>query len=165
MTRNIIVVDTNVWLDYLLGYRNNHAAAKAFIVEAQCQGLPLVIPAHSAKDVFFIFQQQLKELNRIDGKQTPEAAARSARIAAWAALDLIMDIAAIGPTDQSDAWIASKHRNVHDDYEDNLVTACAIRLDARLLVTNDRRFARHSSVPTLDAEHALELISADSQGF
>ena len=155
----IIVVDTNVWLDYLLGYRRKHTISKAFIVEASRQDLPLVIPSHSLKDLFFLFQQQLKEANRIDGKQNPEAAAHSARIAAWAAIDIVMEMAAVGPSDQGDAWIASRQRNLHDDYEDNLVIACAMRLDARLLVTNDRKLAKHAPVPVLDAEHALALIS------
>lgn len=156
--RSIIVVDTNVWLDYLLGYRSNHQSAKAFIVEARRQDLPLVIPAHSMKDIFFLVQQQLKAANRIDGKQSPEAAAQSARAVAWASVDLIMELAAVGPSDQGDAWIASRQRNVHDDYEDNLVVACAMHLDARLLVTNDKLLIKHASVPALDAQHALQLI-------
>lgn len=157
-TRPIIVVDTNVWLDYLLGYRSNHPSAKAFVVEARRRDLPLVIPAHSVKDVFFLIQQQLKAANRANGKQSAEVAALSARSAAWASVDLLMELAAVGPSDQSDAWIASRQRNVHDDYEDNLVVACAMRLDARLLVTNDKLLVKHAPVPALDAQHALQLI-------
>lgn len=158
--RDIIVVDTNVWLDYLFGDRPLHAQAQRFIVEAKRQDLPLVIPSHAAKDVFFIFQQQIKAANRVDGKQTPEAAAECARQAAWAALELVMQLATVGPSDQSDAWIAAKYRSVHTDYEDNLVIACAMRLDARLLVTHDAALIKHSPVPTLSSHDAYELICA-----
>ena len=157
---NTIVVDTNVWLDYLLGNRALHEPSKRFIVEAKRQDLPLAIPSHSVKDVFFIFQQQIKAANRVDGKQDAETAALCARSAAWSAIDLIMELATVGPSDQSDAWIASKHRSLHPDYEDDLVIACAMRLDARLLVTNDEAFIKHSPVPTLSARDALEVIVA-----
>ena len=155
-----IVVDTNVWLDYLLGNRSLHDPSMHFIVEAKRQDLPLVIPSHSVKDVFFIFQQQVKAANHADGKQDSETAALCARRAAWSAIDLIMELATVGPSDQSDAWIASKHRSLHPDYEDDLVIACAMRLDARMLVTNDETFIKHSPVPTLSARDALEVLTA-----
>ncbi|MBQ9001844.1 MAG: type II toxin-antitoxin system VapC family toxin [Eggerthellaceae bacterium] len=159
--RSIMVVDTNVWLDYLLGRRANHESAQNFIMEACRRDLPLVIPSNSLKDVFFLFQQQLKAANRADGRQTPEAAAVAARRAAWAAVDFIMEMATIGPSDQSDAWVASKYRDVHGDYEDNLVVACAMRLDARLLVTNDAELARRAPVAAMNTADALALILAD----
>ena len=159
--RSLVVVDTNVWLDYLLGRRANHESAQHFIVEARRRDLPLVIPSNSLKDVFFLFQQQLKAANRADGRQTPEAAAAAARKAAWAAVDFIMEMAAVGPSDQSDAWVASRYRDVHGDYEDNLVIACAMRLDACLLVTNDAELAMRAPVATMNTDDALAFIMAD----
>ena len=159
-TGSPIVVDTNVWLDYLLGDRMLHEPSCRFIVEAVRQDLPLVIPSHAMKDLFYIFQQQIENAGRGADEQNREAVAQSARHGAWAALDLVMELATVGPSDQSDAWIASKHRRVHPDYEDDLVIACAIRLNARLLVTNDETLIKHSPVPTLSAEDAYALITA-----
>lgn len=158
-TNNSIVIDTNVWLDYLFGNRALHEPSKQLIVEAKRQDIPLVIPSHSIKDVFFIFQQQIKAANRISGKQSPETAALCARQSAWAAIDLIMELATVGPSDQSDAWIASRQRSLHPDYEDDLVIACAMRLDARMLVTNDMTLIKHSPVPTLSASDALKVLT------
>lgn len=160
MSARTVVVDTSVWIDYLFGNRSSHEDAKRFIMEAVSQEIPLVIPPHSLNDVFFLVQQQLKAANRQDGKLAPEAAAECARRSAWASIDIIMELAAIGPTDQSDAWIASKYRNLHPDYEDNLVVACAMRLDARMLVTNDQALIKHSPVATISAHDAYELITA-----
>ena len=157
---SIIVVDTNVWLDYLLGFRQHHSSAKNLILEAHRRSIPLVIPAHSLKDLFFLFQQQIKLANKADGKQTPEVAARAARVSAWAAIDLIMELAAVGPSDQGDAWIASKQRAVHDDFEDNLVVATAMHVDARLLVTNDVQLLKHSPIAALNASDALRYLQA-----
>ena len=161
MSTHTLVIDTNVWLDYLLGYRSHHEDAKRLIIEALRREIPLVIPPHSLNDVFFLVQQQLKAANRKDGKLSPEAAAECARRSAWASLDTIMAIAAVGPSDQSDAWIASKHRTLHPDYEDNLVVACAMRLDARMLVTNDQSLIKRAPVAALTARDALMLIIAD----
>ncbi|WP_080802180.1 type II toxin-antitoxin system VapC family toxin [Arabiibacter massiliensis] len=159
MTSNVVVVDTNVWLDYLMGDRPNHDDSFAFIVEAKRREVPLVIPSHALKDVFFIFQQQLKIAARETGDLPSERAAASARQAAWAALDLIMDLAVVGPSDQSDAWIAAKQRALHSDYEDNLVVATAQRLGARMLVTNDAKLVLHAPVAALTAADALAQLA------
>ncbi len=155
----IIVVDTNVWLDYFLGESLHHEDSYAFIVEAQRLNIPLVIPSHSLKDLFFILEQRLKAAS--DNGNSASSVAKSARSAAWAAVELVMELATVGSTDQSDAWIALKQRALHSDYEDDLVIACAIRLNARLLVTNDHQFIQHSPVTTLCAKDALTLISEE----
>ena len=62
--------------------------------------------------------------------------------------------------DYSDAYRALKQKAIHSDYEDDLVIACAMRLDARMLVTNDEAFIKHSPVPTLSARDALEVLTA-----
>ncbi len=155
---NVIVVDTNVWLDHFLAYRPNHAASHDFICEAVRQDIPLVIPSHALKDVFFIVQQQLKAANRADGALAPESAAACAQRTAWAIIDNVLEIAAVGPSDHSDALIAAKQRSLHSDYEDNLVVCTAMRVDARLLVTNDAALAKHASVATMTAEDALAYI-------
>lgn len=158
---NIIVVDTNVWLDYLFGERAGSKVAARFLAEARRIEAPLVIAPHSLCDMFFIFQQQLKLKNSQDGKLAPDKAAASARAAAWSAVDFIMELAAVGPIDQADALLASKYRGVHGDLEDNLVMFCALRANARLLVTNDEKLIAHSPVPAMNAADAAELLSLE----
>lgn len=160
-TAKTIVVDTNVWMDYLIGERKGNKAALEFFIEAARLEAPLVIAPHSMSDVFFLFQQHLKAKNRLDGKLPPERAAATARLAAWAAVDFIMEMATVGPSDHMDALMASKHRGLHGDYEDNLVISCAMRTDARLLVTNDEKLIKHSPVPTLCAEDARKLLAEE----
>lgn len=157
----VVVVDANVWLDYFFGSRPGNGAAVNLFSQAARLDLSLVIPPHCMTTVFFIFQQELKAKNRQDGKLSPESAAVSARMAAWAALDFILELAAVGPSDHADALIASRHRSLHNDYEDNLVIACAMRTDARLLVTNDEQLVKHSPVPTMTAEDAACMLSLE----
>ena len=158
---NVIVVDTNVWLDYLFGTRPGSAAALHMLSQARRIDAALVIPPHCLSTVFFLFQQELKMRNRQDGKLSPEKAAASARVAAWAVVDLIMELAAVGPSDHADALMARKNRQLHDDFEDNLVISCALRTNARLLVTNDEKLIKHSPVPTLSAADAGKLLELE----
>ena len=160
-TSNVVVVDTNVWLDYLFGTRPGNAAAVRMLSQARRIDVSLVIPPHCLSTVFFLFQQELKMKNRQDGKLSPEKAAESARAAAWAVVDLILELAAVGPSDHADALMASKHRFLHGDFEDNLVISCALRTNARLLVTNDEKLIKHSPVPTLSAEDAGSLFELE----
>lgn len=155
---NVFVVDANVWLDYLFGNRPGNKGATKFFTQAQSHGANLVIPPHEVCNVFYIVQNRLKAQNKLDGKQTPEEAAVSARVAAWAAIDLIMELATVGPSDQMDAIIASKNRSSHGDYEDNLVVACALRTKASWLVTSDRKLIQHSPVATLTPEDACRYL-------
>ena len=157
----VMVVDTNVWLDYLFGDRSRCADARDFLMQAVRTDTPLVIAPHCLSDVFFIFQQQLKLKNREGGMMSPDRAAASARAAAWAALDFILEYASVGPTDHMDALVASKHRAIHGDYEDNLVISCALRTEARLLVTNDEKLIKHSPAPAMTAKDAAALLSLE----
>ena len=158
---NVVVVDANVWLDYLFGERAGNAVAVEFLSQAIRVEASLVVPSHCMSTIFFVFQQELKAKNRRDGKLEPQRAAKTARRAAWAALDFIMELAAVGPSDHSDALIASRNRSLHSDYEDNLVVACAMRTNARLLVTNDELLIKHSPVPTMNADDASRLLALE----
>ena len=161
MQSNVIVVDTNVWMDYLMGGRSGNEQAVEFIIQACRLDASLVIPPHCLSTLFFLLQQELKAMSRRDGKMSAEAAAAAARTTAWAAVDFILDMATVGPSDQMDALIASKQRTIHGDYEDNLVVACAMRTNARLLVTNDESLIKHSPVATMNARDAAALLALE----
>lgn len=159
---NAILVDTNVWLDYFLGDRANHLSSKEFILRARAAKAPLVITPHSLCNVFYVMQTQLKSKNRVDGKLTPEEAASSARVAAWAVVDCVMNMATVGPSDQIDAFFAAKNREQHYDFEDNMVLACAKRTRARMLVTNDKNLIKHvRTIVAMTAEDAAALLALE----
>ena len=158
---NAVVVDVNVWLDYLFGNRPGNKAACRFFTCAAQRGISLVIPPHSLSNLFYLVQSELKRANREDGKQTPQRAAETAKATAWSVVDFVMDMATVGPSDQADALIASKYRGVHGDYEDNLVIACTQRTKARLLVTNDEKLIMHSPVTAMRAEDAARILELE----
>ena len=62
--------------------------------------------------------------------------------------------------DESDVWLAKKHRGVHGDFEGNLVVAAALRADADYIVTNDEDLLKHSPVATVTPQAFVALMDA-----
>lgn len=157
MTRPALLLDTNTWLD--IEYGDGGGWPSAFVRASRSVNARMGIASHSLKDVYYLLQRRLKMLDRQMGNIPPERSAAAARIAAWAAVDHILEVAEVVGSDYADAAIAVKHRSIHDDYEDDLVIAAAMRMNADLLVTSDQDLLKHSPVAALspqDAVHWLE---------
>ena len=158
MTNPALLVDTNVWLDVVFGSSGSSPAVEFFSI-ARSEGARMGIASHSLKDVYYLLQRRLKLLDKKTGAVPPERSAPAARVAAWAAVSHIMEFAEVVGSDYSDACLAAKHRTIHDDFEDDLVIAAALRMKADLLVTSDRVLIGHSPVAALtpaDAAHWLQ---------
>ena len=162
MTMKLLVLDTNVWLDYELGMRVGHDTAFKLVESATRNGVRLGMASHSLKDAFYIVMQLLKAMNRESGAIPEERATHAARQTAWGVLDHLMQLAELIGADYSDAWVAAKYRNLHSDYEDNLVVAAAIRAKADYLVTSDTQLLKQSPVSTLTPTSALEIIRLET---
>lgn len=156
---NLILVDTNVWLDYFQAYRPMHGQAFSFLSKALEKGYELVHAAISVKDLYYLISAGVKREVRLQKKGIlSEQDARAAREIAWACVSSMESISSSVGCDQSDVWIAEKQRAVHDDFEDDLIIAAAMRSDARLLVTNDEKFLQHCPVATLSVSDALKWL-------
>lgn len=156
-----IVVDTNVWLDYYLGFREGNRDACAFLTAANSAGVNLLCAVTTTKDLFYLIAADFKRdwRNRHGGQLDEEGTATS-RATAWACLQHLKSIATAVGCDQSDVWLACAQRPLHDDYEDNLVVAAAQRAHADCLVTNDEQLLRHSPVATLSCRDATTYLRA-----
>ena len=62
------------------------------------------------------------------------------------------------PVDLSDVWLAGTYRELHRDFEDNLIAAAATRCGADILVTNDEQFLRHCPVRAMDVADTLTYL-------
>lgn len=154
------LIDTNVWIDYELSYTESYKPAREFFRAArQCEGVRMGIAAHSLKDVFYVSRNRAKAANLKDG-MPKESAAASASVIAWSLVDHIMETAEVVGSDYSDAYIATKQRSIHDDYEDDLVIAAAMRMGADFLVTSDADLLRHAPVAALSPEDATKWLIA-----
>lgn len=156
-----LLLDTNVWVDYYLGFRPGHKDACRLLDAACALDAVLLYAVTTSKDLFYLIASDYKrEFRRThDGTLTAEGAAAADEVA-WACLENMGEWATAVGCDQSDVWLARKQRGVHGDYEDNLVLAAAQRAKATLVVTNDERLLRHSPVAALDVCDAIAFLES-----
>ena len=159
----LIIFDTNIWLDYYLGFRAGNAAATRLLTLANNSSCELLYAVTSSKDLFYLIAADFKRAARQnnDGALSEGDSAAASEVA-WACLSHMGEIATAVACDESDVWAARKQRPLHADYEDNLVVAAAMRVKADLLVTNDELLLRHSPVATLPCEDAITYLGGDS---
>lgn len=153
-----LLLDTNIWLDFYLGERTGHQAARVLIEHAVQEGVALLVAVVSLKDVYYIIGASIKRSVREERGSLDDAAAAAADAAAWACLESIDSLATVVPVDASDIWIARKQRNLHPDFEDDLVLAAAMRSQASLLVTNDSVLASKAPIAAMTSSDALLAV-------
>lgn len=144
-----LLIDTNVWLDFYLGYRQGSKDAARFLSAARNAGAQLLYPASSLKDFFFLIVASLKQKAREDGDALDEGTIAAIRTIAWGCVDSLREISNAVGLDESDLWLACKYRKVTWDLEDNVVLAAAKRVDADCLVTSDRALAEKAPLMAL----------------
>ena len=154
-----VLLDTNVWIDGYMAGRPHHADALALMKACVKAEWELLIASHSLKDFWYLYWQTGKQYSIAAGDGSVESCSNAAKVAAWAATEQIAQLATVVGSDSSDAWLALKMRDTHDDYEDNLVVAAALRAKPRLLVTNDRVLLSHCPVATATPADALKFLN------
>lgn len=153
-----MLLDTNVWLDYYLPWRGGHATAKRLIERALEDNRIVAYAVSAAKDVYYLVAAEHKRVERAEAGSLSESAARAATITAWGCVNNMQAIACAVPLDHTDAWMASKQRALHGDFEDDLVIAAAMRGKVDYLVTNDEELLRHCPVAALSVTDMYKLL-------
>ena len=154
----LVLCDTNVWLDYYLGVRCGHEAARKLVQEGSREGILFLVPISSLGDFYYLCQADFKRALRDTYGSIGESQSAAARKGAWACLENLLEIATVVGADHGDARIALKYRAFHEDYEDDLVMAAALRASADCLVTSDEKLRRNSPVLTLGVEEACTYL-------
>lgn len=156
-----VLVDTNVWLDFYLPNRAGLGDAKHFIDSAIECDVELLYAVGSAKDVFYLAAAAGKRLARDQNGELSDASARAAGEYAWAVLDNMAELATMVGADESDRWLASKHRAIHRDFEDNLIIAAAMRAGVDYIVTCDEKLIMHAPVAAMMPGDLAALLDSD----
>ncbi|MDO4798670.1 MAG: hypothetical protein Q4A01_11710 [Coriobacteriales bacterium] len=154
-----LLFDTNVWLEKYLPWRTDHDIVLALLREARLQEVSIAFPAQSALDVYQRVRIENKRWAREQGR-LDEPMARAIKRLAWDCVNDMREIATAVPVDSSDFYMACKHRDIHDDLEDDLVLAACQRAHASHLVTIDRKLLAHSPVEAVTPKKMLELLRA-----
>ncbi len=158
-----VLCDVNIWLDFFLGGRTHHEAARQLVLRGIEGGLVFLVPASSLSDFFFLcrsyFKQKAVEAHGALSDENGTAASEGA----WAAVESLLRLATVVGADMSDAEIALKFKDIHRDYEDDLVIAAALRAKPDCLVTRDEKLQAKSPVLALSAEEACTYYGLDAQ--
>ena len=94
---------------------------------------------HRPKTCSICISSEHKAWYRREHGSLSQNAAMAATSLAWDCLSVLSQLATPVPCDLSDIWMANRQRELHSDYEDDLIIAAAIRAQADLLVTNDAK--------------------------
>ena len=158
----LILADTNVWLDLYIPNRPSAAASKELVRLACRRGDSLLYPIHAPGNVFFMINAENKRWVRQSKGELSEDYALAIRNLAWDCVDNMQEIAVAVGADMSDVWLACKYRNLHPDFEDDLVLAAAERAKVDFLVTSDKALLRAATVAALTPEDMLTVLKARS---
>lgn len=160
MKPGLIVLDTNVWVDY---YINRDIKSKAIIrlmSAIEDHGSMLATTDGICKDVFYVISTEMKQDdngNVVLGEDW--AIAESAREAAWACIRDMTRRSINIPGTSSDPMRAITLRDIHDDFEDNLLIAVCEYNDVRMIVSSDKKLQRHSPIKCMSIEEATKYLA------
>ena len=153
-----IVLDTNVVVDYLMGRQPACDECKQLILmHAACQ-VAVCISSLSLKDAYFLVSMQLKRMERQASGRLDDASARAANEVAWACVRSLLESTLVLPVGRAEGLMALTFRNVHGDFEDDLIIAAAQSANADFLVTNDEDLLRHAPIACLSSADMLALL-------
>lgn len=153
----ILLLDTNIWLDIYIPFRQGHEAAREMINIALDCDISLAYPAHAALDVYQRVRSDNKEWIR-KSRELTQTDAIAIKRTAWDYVNEIRKIATAVPVSFSDIYLACAFRDEHDDFEDTLVMAACQRAKANYLVTRDVALAAHSPIEAKTPEEMTELL-------
>ena len=153
-----LLLDTNVILDYFIRRNERNAATMELFGLADArEDVVLYVASLSLKDAYYLLERFLKREAATQGRVS-EGVAAAAREAAWGCVKQLLGHVLVVSVGWDEVLEACALRRVHDDFEDDLVLAAAMKADADCIVTNDARFERHIPQVSLNVEQALELV-------
>lgn len=153
-----MLVDTNVWLDKYIPDRPFAETSQRLLTYGARQDVAILYPLRALNDVFWhVTRDRKRWLTREYGSLT-EASAHAANGDAWSCVNNMMEIGCPVGADGSDVWIAQHLRNLHSDFEDDMVLAAAKRAEVDYLVTSDKRLIQKATVAALTPKDMLEVL-------
>ena len=153
-----LLLDTNVWVSYLLAQDPGSLAARRLVEVAGKYGVALLYAPSTLKDLFYLVPRSLRRDAIASGTYEEGI---SFKPAAWGCVNKVTEIAAAVPQALPECELAWKLRSVHDDYEDNLVFAAAETSNADFVVTTDEAFLKHYAPACITPEQATHLIEVN----
>lgn len=153
-----LLLDANIWLDIYLPDRRHHACCNELIDLALSRDADIYYAASTITDVFYLVSATQKESLRSDGFQLSEGLSTAANEVAWGCIRNMYDIAAPIPTSIPVLFLATKMKDVHRDFEDDVVLASGQTAEVDFLVTNDKVLLTKAIIPALSSHDMVAYL-------
>lgn len=153
-----ILLDTNVWLDRYVPHRPGADVANALLSRCVEDDVIALYPLRSIGDVFWQVTKNNELWVKESKGQISEAYAHAINAMAWDCVTNMQEIAMAVGAEYTDVWRATKYREIHSDFEDNMVLAAAERAKVDYLVTSDRQLIEKATVCALTPEDMLTVL-------
>ena len=131
-----VLVDTNVWMYYLLGVQPRCEETVSLFELCARRGITLLHTPTTLKDLFYLIPLQARRDAMQGGERADE---RSFAPLAWACVRHVTNMAVAVPQSLAECELAWMLRKQHDDFEDNLLVAAAETSKADYIATYDRK--------------------------
>lgn len=143
-----LLIDTNVWLDYLLGREGVRDATAAVQCALDYEDVLMVTPG-ILKDVFYLVGTTIKRRTQEDGDRITEESALAVNEISWACLSQIQGMTIVLNLGFAEHLEASALRSKNPDYEDNLLLAVAKIAKVDYIITKDKGLLANDVVSAL----------------
>ena len=153
-----VLIDTNVWADKYLLDRKLASVSSALIELCTDDDVALLYPLRSLHDIFWQVTRDAKRWVRKSYGNVSEQWAHVINDRAWDCVNNMMEVGAPVGADGSDVWIAQHLREIHPDFEDDMVLAAARRAQVDYLVTSDRQLIQKATVAALTPQDMLAVL-------
>lgn len=153
-----ILLDANIWMDLYFPDRAGHACANELIDLAFSMDADVHYAANTITDVFFLARATQKQALRSEGLELTDGLSSAANEIAWGCIRNMYEVASPIPTSIPVLFLATKMKDVHPDFEDDVILASAQTADIDFLVTNDKGLLAKAIVPALSCEDMVAYL-------
>jgi predicted nucleic acid-binding protein len=135
-----VLLDTNIWLDFLEANRTNHSLVESLISELYDQDYELCIVATSIKDIYCILTRHLSE------KQARSCVGVLLKTTTLLTVDATV--------------LEGAYSSSEPDLEDGIIRVCAEGSNIVFLITRDREGFKDLEVLKVEPSEMLEILKA-----
>ena len=159
---HIIIVDVNVLVEEAqsLIISSKIEESRKLINLLSESNIQIGLTPTMLKDLRYLVCARTKKLIRDEKGKLEAVDAIFAQQVALSKLDWYLENATIISVGLVDCRMARTLMKVHNDYEDNLITAAAIRTEATGIITRDEKFAKTCQVKCFSPAQAIKSIEA-----
>ena len=157
-----VLIDTNTWIDYYTGRDGAQGCSSKLIKSLLCSKHDVYVSALSTKDVFYLLQAYLKLAHRKqDGDTFSLEQVRAIQEVAWKCTEHLIKTAKLAAVGTAECERALALREFGNDYEDNLIVACAEACGADYLVTNDESLKAPGTIAIVSPQELYSMLFED----